>query len=449
MGVRVRFPPSPTGFCHVGTARMAILNYLFAKKHGGTIIFRSEDTDKERSRREFEEDIVEQLKWLGLSWDEFYRTSERTESHVKALKRLIEEDKAYVSKEPSKKDPAIITEVVRLRNPGKAITFTDLVRGDITFDTTELKDFVIARAIDDPLYHLAVVVDDAEMNISHVIRGEDHISNTPRQILIQEALGFPRPEYAHYPLHLGADKSKLSKRTGDVAVKNYRERGFLPEALLNYIALLGWTPPSEREIMSLPEMLKEFEIKDLHKSGAIFDVEKLRWFNRQYLLKEPESSFVQEAANIMKTELTARNIPWDEERAARIMPLIRERISVWEDLRNFIREGEFDFFFTSPSPDPSTIPGKGSDAETAKKHLAYIRGILSALPPSEWKEYETVKDALWDYATKEGKGPVLWPLRYSLTGRERSPDPFLVCIAIGKEATVERIDAALDILKTT
>ena len=201
--------------------------------------------------------------------------------------------------------------------------------------------------------------------------------------------------------------------------------------------------------MSLPEMIEEFEIKDLHKSGAIFDVEKLRWFNRQYLLKEPESSFVQEAVNIMKTELTARNIPWDEERAARIMPLIRERISVWEDLRNFIREGEFDFFFTSPSPDPSTIPGKGSDAETAKKHLAYIRGILSALPPSEWKEYETVKDALWDYATKEGKGPVLWPLRYSLTGRERSPDPFLVCIAIGKTATVERIDAALDILKMT
>ena len=221
--VRVRFPPSPTGFCHVGTARMAIVNYLFAKKHDGAIVFRSEDTDRERSRPEYEEDIQASLTWLGLSWDEFYRQSERGDVYTKTIQKLIDEGKAYVSEEESKKDLGVKVNVVRLRNPGIDITFTDVIRGNITFNTTELKDFVIARSLNDPLYHLAVVVDDFEMSITHVIRGEDHISNTPRQILIQEAIGAPRPIYAHYPLHLAGDRSKLSKRKGDVAVKNYRE----------------------------------------------------------------------------------------------------------------------------------------------------------------------------------------------------------------------------------
>ena len=302
----------------------------------------------------------------------------------------------------------------------------------------------MARAIDDPLYHLAVVVDDGEMEISHVIRGEDHISNTPRQILIQEALGYPRPEYAHYPLHLGTDKSKLSKRTGDVAVKSYRERGFLPEALLNYIAILGWSPPSEREMLSLSEMIEEFELTDLHKSGAVFDIEKLRWFNRQYLLKESESAFGEKARNIMKSELAAKNIPWEEDVAEHLMPIVRERISVWEDLRSFVAEGEFDFFFTAPTLSADALPGKGSDRETAHKHLERVHALLSEAY-GEWTEV-AIKNVVWDYATKEGRGAVLWPLRYALTGRERSPDPFLVGEAIGKEATLERIEAARNLL---
>ena len=440
--VRVRYPPSPTGFCHVGTARMAILNFLFAKKHGGTIIFRSEDTDKERSRREYEDDIVEQLKWLGVTWDEFYRTSERVDSHIDALKRLIKEDKAYVSKEESKKEAGVMVEVVRLRNAGKIITFTDLVRGDITFDTTELADFVIARAIDDPLYHLAVVVDDHDMAITHVIRGEDHISNTPRQILIQEALGYERPEYAHYPLHLGADKSKLSKRTGDVAVKSYRERGFLSEALFNYIALLGWTPPSEREILSIDEMVKEFELTDLHKSGAIFDIEKLRWFNRQYLLKLPEAVFAKTASDIMKKELEEREVPWDAAKALKLMAIVSEHISVWEDLHAQLKEGEYDYFFKSPMLDAKTIPGKGGDAENATVHLERLKELLAPVSSEQFENPEHIKAAVWEYATKEGRAAVLWPLRYSLTGRERSPDPFLVASIIGKEAVLQRIEAA-------
>ena len=443
--VRVRFPPSPTGYCHVGTARMAILNYLFAKKHGGKIIFRSEDTDKERSKPEFETDIIEQLHWLGLTWDEFYRTSELVERHTAALAKLVAEDKAYVSEEESKKEPGKMMQIVRLRNPGTVVTFADEIRGNITFDTTELKDFAIARAIDDPLYHLAVVVDDADMSITHVIRGEDHISNTPRQILIQEALGYERPVYAHYPLHLGFDKSKLSKRTGDVAVKSYREKGFLSEALLNYIAILGWTPPSEREVMSLEEMIGEFDLKDLHKSGAVFDTEKLRWYNRQYLQRLTLDEFAAYTLPVLESILRERGIPYDQGMAQKLVPVIRERIDVAEDISALARGGEFDFFFVEPDLDVKNIPQKGISTEDTAKHLVAVYGLLTAVPADTFTE-DVIKTAVWEYAEKEGRGAVLWPLRYVLSGRQKSPDPFTIVACIGKEATLRRITTAQKML---
>ena len=448
MSIRVRFPPSPTGYCHVGTARMAVLNYLYAKKHGGVIIFRSEDTDKERSKPEYEEDIIEQLHWLGLSWDEFYRTTELVGTHTKALQKLIDNDTAYISEEESKKEPGKMAKVVRLRNPGKVVTFTDVIRGEISFDTTELKDFVIARAIDDPLYQFAVVVDDGDMGITHVIRGEDHISNTPRQILIQEALGYPRPVYAHYPLHLGADRSKLSKRTGDVAVRSYREKGYLAPALLNYIATLGWTAPSGKEILSLEEMVGEFELEDIHKSGAVFDIEKLNWYNRHYLQALPLDEFTKESNAVLKASLETRGITWDESTATSLASLIRERISVWEDLRTLADQKEFDYFFAEPQPEPSRIPqGKVSVADTVR-HLESVKQLLSAISESDYADPERIKAAVWEYAGAEGRGAVLWPLRYSLTGLERSPDPFEVAHLIGKEATLRRIDAALALVST-
>lgn len=440
--VRVRFPPSPTGFCHVGTARMAILNYLFAKKNGGTIVFRSEDTDRERSKPEFEEDIKDQLTWLGLSWDVFERQSERASIHAEALKRLIAEDKAYVSEEPSKNDANVMVRVVRLRNPGTVITFTDLIRGDITFDTTELKDFVIARSETDPLYHFAVVMDDHDMGITHVIRGEDHISNTPRQILIQEALGFPRPQYAHYPLHLGADKSKLSKRTGDVAVKSYREKGFLAPALLNYIAILGWTPPSEREILTLGDMIAEFEISQLHKSGAVFDMEKLRWYNRQYLLALPEGEFATAALGTLRSALEERSVAWDESVGEKLLPILKERVHVWDDIREQVTEGEYDYFFADPNPDAASIPQKGNDSATAHKHLGFAYEALHKLDSESFNDPSRLKDVMWGYATAEGRGSVLWPLRFSLSGRAKSPDPFIIASLIGKDAVIRRIESA-------
>lgn len=441
--IRVRFPPSPTGYCHVGTARMAILNYLFARKHGGVIIFRSEDTDKERSKREYEDDIVEQLHWLGLSWDEFYRTTELVSTHTKMLQKLIDEDKAYLSEEESKKESGKIVRVVRMRNPGKIITFTDMIRGDITFDTTELKDFTIARALDDPLYNFAVVVDDGEMGITHVIRGEDHISNTPRQILIQEALGYPRPAYAHYPLHLGSDRSKLSKRTGDVAVRSYREKGYLAPALLNYLGTLGWTAPSGKEILSLEEMIGEFELTDVHKSGAVFDIEKLNWYNRQYLHALPPADFALESNKILKASFDARGIPWDEAKATELAPIIRDRIAVWDDLRVLTDGGEFDYFFTEPALDAVRIAQKGVSAADTIRHLECVKQLLSGLPESDYAYAARIKAAVWEYASAEGRGAVLWPLRYALTGLERSPDPFEVAQLIGKEASLRRIDAGL------
>ena len=443
-GVRVRLPPSPTGYCHVGTARMAILNYLFAKRHGGIILFRSEDTDKARSKREFEDDIIDQLHWLGITWDEFYRTTELVETHTKALQKLIAEDKAYISKEESKKEPGKMIEVVRLRNPGRSVTFTDEIRGDITFDSTELGDFTIARAIDDPIYHFAVVVDDGEMGITHVIRGEDHISNTPRQILIQEALGYPRPKYAHYPLHLSADRSKLSKRTGDVAVRNYREKGYLSESLLNYIAHLGWTPPSGREIMGMQEMIDEFELSDLHKSGAVFDVEKLRWFNRQYLLKLDDALLESEAVAILKDELSKKGIEWQDNIGLAVVRILKERISVWQDLRDFAQEGEIDFFFSDPSLETSKIPDKKSSASETAAHLSKSLELLKTV--SDWTP-ESIKASLWDYASEAGRAQVLWPLRYCLTGREKSPDPFVVAFILGKETVMRRVLTTIELLK--
>ena len=255
--VITRIPPSPTGHLHIGTARTALFNYLFAKHHGGTMVFRSEDTDKARSTKEFEQEIIDGLHWLGLSWDNdtIVRQSERAPLYREYLEKMIAAGTAYLSEEEAKNTPGQMVTVVRLKNPNKVITFNDLVRGDITFDTTELGDLVIARNIDDALYHFTVVVDDFEMGVTHVLRGEDHISNTPRQILIQEAIGAPRPMYAHLPLILATDRSKMSKRHGAVSLNHYQKEGFTKEAILNYLALLGWNPGTEQEVFTLDELV--------------------------------------------------------------------------------------------------------------------------------------------------------------------------------------------------
>ena len=276
-----RFPPSPTGPLHIGNVRTALFNYLYARQNNGRFIVRIEDTDKARSKKEYEESILESLQWLGLERDgELWHQSERTEIYKKYLQRLIDENKAYVSTETLGEN----REVVRFRNPNKSVKFDDLIRGVVEFNTTELGDFVIAKNVNKPLYHLAVVIDDFESGITHVIRGEDHISNTPRQILIQEAIGAPRPLYAHLPLILAQDRSKLSKRKHgeSVSLDYYRHKGYSRDAIINYLALLGWNPGTEQEIFTLGELINVFDLKRVHKGGAIFDEKKLAWVNRKH-----------------------------------------------------------------------------------------------------------------------------------------------------------------------
>ena len=440
--VITRIPPSPTGHLHIGTARTALFNYLFAKSQDGQMVFRSEDTDKARSRPEFEEEIIDGLRALGITWDneEIVRQSERGVIYRRYLEAGLEKGAFYLSQEESKQNPGETVEVVRLKNPNKSITFTDLIRGDITFDTTELGDLVVARSIDDALYHFTVVVDDHEMGVTHVLRGEDHISNTPRQILIQEALGFGRPLYAHLPLILASDRSKMSKRHGAVAVEEYIKEGFVPAAILNYLALLGWNPGTEQEIFTLEELISQFSLDNVHKSGAVFDKQKFRWINKAHLDRLSEEEYLLLLKNHWPETMSA--MPnFNEERLTRLLPVIRERIETMGDFRDYAGAGEYDFAFAAPALDPALLQGKNNlPLGDVKRHLETIRGLLENV---EFSSPDAIKSAVWDYAEKEGRGAVLWPMRVALTGRERSPDPFSVAYIIGHEDALKRLEEAI------
>lgn len=436
--VVTRIPPSPTGRLHIGTARTALFNYLYARHHGGKIVFRSEDTDKARSTREFEHEIIEGLHWLGLSWDEFSRQSERSARHREVLEQAIAAGHAYVSKEPAKDDPSREVEVVRLKNPGKEVVFEDLVRGPINTHTGELGDFVIARAIDDPLYHFAVVVDDFDSGVTHVIRGEDHISNTARQILIQEAIGAPRPAYAHLPLILDEKRAKLSKRSGATSVMDYRDEGFLPEALINYLALLGWNPGGDREDFSLEELVKEFSLEGVQKGGAAWDKEKLRSVNQRWMRKLSDEEFVA-AARFSET--------FNPEMLRKAAPLMKERAHTLGEARE-LASGELRCLFETPEPRAEELM-QGKPAEAVKTHMEHVLGLLADLP--EYPSLEAVKGPLMAYADgigKEegGRGAVLWPVRYALSGEAKSPDPFTLVSLLGKDESLSRIRGAIAIL---
>lgn len=443
--VVTRIAPSPTGQMHIGTVRTALFNYLYAKKHGGTYFVRIEDTDRERNKEEWVNAIWNDFAWCGLEPDARYRTSELLERHKELLKDLVARDKAYVSREPARDDPTRVVEVVRLRNPGTSVSFEDLVRGTVTFNTAELGDFVIARAIDDPLYHFAVVVDDGDANVTHILRAEEHISNTPRQILIQEALGMPRPTYGHLPLILAPDRSKLSKRKHGASVENYRAMGILPEALINYLALLGWNPGTEQEIFSLVDLVQIFDLSGVHKGGAIFDLEKLRWFNRQYLLSMREDDFAAEALRQLEKSIGEHSLPWNENTAHKILLVIKDRISTWSDIDSIVKAGELDFFFKKPETIASRIPEKKSTPQLATANLKEAMRLIEELPNSYTAD--EIKSKIWPLAEEKGRGSVLWPLRYSLTGQEKSPDPFSVSSVLGKEETLMRVKNAIELLE--
>jgi glutamyl-tRNA synthetase len=431
--VVTRIAPSPTGIMHIGTARTALFNFLYAKKFKGEFVLRIEDTDKERSKKEYEDDILNSMEWLGLKWDKFYRQSERTENYKTALEKIIEQGKAYISKETE----GDRSEVIRFKNPNKILTFKDEIRGEITFDTTDLGDFVIAKSLTEPLYHFAVVLDDFEMGITHIIRGDDGISNTPRQILIQESLGAPRPIYVHLPLILSKDKSKMSKRHGATSVNEFKEAGYFKNAIINFIAFLGWNPGDEREIFSINELIEEFEFSKLSKSGAVFNEEKLDWFNQQYLRQELKEN--KEFLNYFKKFKDQVG----QENLLKIKNLILERASNLKEFENLLEQGEFDFLLKEPEFEIDKIIWKNETKENTLKYLSDIKLLLKKINSDENYSSEEIKNLLWDYVLEKGKGNVLWPLRYSLSGKDKSPDPFILISILGYNKTIERINYAL------
>ena len=409
--VRTRIAPSPTGYLHIGTARTALFNWLYAKKHGGTFILRLEDTDKERSKTEFEKDVIEGLKWLGLDWDEEYRQSERFQIYQRYGDKLADEGKA-------RKDGSAVI----LNQPAATITFTDMIRGQISFEPDAVGELVLIKSDGSPTYNFAAAVDDAEMKITHVIRGEDHIPNTPKQIALQEALGFSRPQYARIPLILAPDRTKLSKRHGATSVNEYGEQGFLPEALVNFMALLGWNPGTEQEIFSREELTGVFELDKVQKGGAIFDTEKLRWMNRQYIQKIPPA----ELANQL-TQFTGQKV------SGEFAQVVRPRLYTLADATREFK------WLKEPVYDAKLLIWKETPVEAVRNNLEAALEIVG-------RSNEPEKE-LMSLANERGRGEVLWPLRVALSGKEKSPGPFELVSMLGREESIKRIQKAIEKLE--
>jgi nondiscriminating glutamyl-tRNA synthetase len=491
--IRVRIAPSPTGPLHLGTARTALFNYLFARRNGGTFLLRLEDTDVARSSLAYERDILEGLHWLGITWDEGpevagdasrgpyapYRQMQRLPSYAEAAARLLAEDKAYPcyctpeeleadrkAQEAAKQPPRYVGRCARLTPEERAareaegrrpairfrvpasdvVRFDDLVRGPVEIDTSALGgDLVIVRADGTPLYHFTVVVDDAAMAISHVIRGEDHLSNTPKHILLFRALGYPEPRFGHLPLILNADGTKMSKRKSQTAVADYRAEGFIAEAFLNYLALLGWSTGTEEEILSLDELEERFDIEHVQKGGARFDRERLEWLNGQWIRRLSVDAFVERLRPYLAADLDAGRIdrlPTDDELRS-LAPVIQERLprlAVAGELIGFL-------FVDRLEPDPQLLVPKRWDRATTVDALRAVREALAAHDEVTW-EADELEPPLRALVEERGwkAGDLFMAIRVAVTGRTAAPPLFDTLVALGRERTLARLDRAVEVL---
>jgi glutamyl/glutaminyl-tRNA synthetase len=439
--VVTRFAPSPTGYLHAGNYRTAVFAYLFAKHSGGSFIVRIEDTDAERSKKEYEANILEALEWLQLPSDKLFRQSEHRARHRELLAKLIAEGKAYVSKE-TPQAPGDREEVIRFKNPGGDVSFNDVIHGEITTNVDELKDFIIARSLDEPVFHFAVVVDDADEGVTHTIRGGDHISNTARQILIQRALGFPTPLYAHLPLIMDSNRKKLSKRNGAKALTEYRDEGILPAAMLNYLAFLGWNPGDEREYMSREELAQAFDLARVQKGSAIFDEVKLFSVNQYWMRKLSVDEFIEQG----KFE------GFDSEKLRKAVPLLQERAHTFAEAREVLAS-ELSCLFQAPELEKERLlakelPGHSGMTKTALEGLSsLIKGLPAGASSTSVKELLMPVADAEEAKGKGGRGAVLWPLRYALSGQDRSPDPFTLVSILGVDESISRIQKAIAILE--
>ena len=418
--MRVRFAPSPTGQLHIGGARTALYNWLLARKHGGTLVLRIEDTDRERSTPQNVEQILDALRWLELDWDEGPISQvERAARHREQIDTLLADGAAYED------DGA-----VRLRVPDEGETVvSDVIRGDVTFPHSAIDDFVIARSDGSALYNLAVAVDDLDMGIDHVVRGEDHLSNTPRQVMILRALGAEPPIYAHLPLLHGPDGKKLSKRHGAASVQELRDQGYLPEAVRNYIALLGWGLDAETTFMTTDELIQGFSLERVSRSPAVFDEQKLRWMNGRYLRELPAADVAARLQSLLGRED-------DLEPAVAVAQEKMQTLAEFWPLAAFLVEPQE----TDPKAWDKVMKEGSGEA------LAAARDALAAADPFD---VDTTEAALRGVVDRLGVKPkqVFQPVRVAISGSTISPGIFESVVALGRDETLARVDAALKRLK--
>ncbi len=484
--LRVRFAPSPTGFLHVGGGRTALFNWLFARRHGGTFILRIEDTDLERSTEESVRTILEGLSWLGITWDEGPHFQSRSvEEHRALALRLLGEGKAYrcfctaeeldarrkqaeaggaawkydraclglTPEEAERRLAAGRAAAVRFRVPDGVVAWNDLVHGPTSFESSVIEDIVLLRSNGSPTYNLSCVSDDAAMRITHVIRGDDHISNTPKQILLYRAAGWQPPAFAHLPLILGADKKRLSKRHGAVSVTEYRDKGFLPEALFNFLALLGWSPGEGREKMSKGEMTGIFSLEAINRKGAVFDEQKLEWLNSQYINEMPAPQIVA----MIKPDLEREGL-WsadlDEGGARRdwllriveaLKPRSKRMTDFTRDARPFLSD-DFDYRPEAVEKHLKGSPESGGPAAIAERVRA-LRAALAPVVPFTEEKAEAALRSLAD-SRSEPAARFIHPLRVALVGTAVSPGVFTVLILVGKERSLARLDRLGRFLET-
>ena len=466
--IRVRFAPSPTGSPHVGNIRTALFTWLFARHNNGHFILRIEDTDQARTVPGSLENILEGLKWLGLDFDEGpIFQSERLEIYKKYALELVEKNHAYycfcseerlkqvraeqeAQKLPPKYDRHCINlsadevqqklsdnepHVIRLRVKSEGETsFEDIIKGSISFKNSTIDDQVLLKSDGFPTYHLASVVDDYEMKISHVIRAEEWLPSTPKHIMLYDYFGWDKPQFAHVPIILGPDKSKLSKRHGAVSLLEYRDQGYLPEAMVNYLAFLGWNPKTDQEIFTREELIAAFDLAKVNKANPIFDIKKLNWMNQQYIQKMPAEKLL-EIINIAHTTPA----PLLGEEGIKVAKLAQERM---EKLSDF--ESLTSFLFTDDlSYEADILIPKGLDKTQSQTQMQTALEIAEKIGGTDWSE-ANLRQTYLDYCEQNNvkKGDLLWPLRVAVTGLKNSPDVFAVMDILGKEKTISRIKEA-------
>ena len=489
--VRTRFAPSPTGYLHVGGLRTALYAYLVAKKNKGKFILRIEDTDRERQVPGAVENLLKTLSWAGLEPDEGmllkagkvaekgkfgpYTQSQRLDIYRTHVDKLIDQKKAYFcfcseerleevrqrqqqNKQPSgydghcrdlspdevkKRLAAGEKHVVRMKMPKEGETiFHDIVRGEVRIKNELVDDQIILKSDGFPTYHLAVVVDDHEMGVTHIIRGEEWLSSVPKHLKLYEYFGWEVPAMAHLPLILNPDKSKLSKRQGDVAVEDYVKKGYLKEALINFVAFLGWNPGGERELFTLDELVKEFSLEKVGKSGAVFNLEKLNWYNKEYIKKLSGKELAELAMPFLEADEVVGKMINDKgykiNDLEKILSLERERVATLAELPEAVK-----FVFQLPDYPPSLLIWKKSSVEELKKILPALKDLLNTFSVRDWtKEKLEKKIGEWIKENNFQTGSALWPLRVALSGQQNSPGPFEIAEVLGKEESLRRIETA-------